>query len=168
MHEKINCLRKDIAKLTNDCAGVWTPQMEIDSLTNHKTILRLVEKRGKGEPWQGNSKTTDPFIDVQEYFRPITKPQYHKDPPKNAPILQPPTLVEHGIDLLDKNLRDMTGMRYVDSHFMTHGADTLCRANTPCWTCTRAAARQHRKSQVQFRKIRKSLSTEASTESETT
>ena len=57
-----------------------------------------------------------------------------------------------GIDLLDTNLRDMTGMVYSDSHFLTHGAETLSKINTPCWTCMRAATRQFRKYQEQFRK----------------
>ena len=43
-------------------------------------------------------------------------------------------------------------MLYSDSHFLTHGAETLSRANNPCWTCVRAATRQLRKYQEQFRK----------------
>ena len=49
----------------------------------------------------------------------------------------------------------MTGMLFADSHLMTHGSETLNKANTPCWVCTRAATRQHRKFQAQFRKKQK-------------
>ena len=49
------------------------------------------------------------------------------------------------IDLFDANLRDMTGMRYADSHVLTHEAKNLTNEQTPCWTCQKAATRQLRK-----------------------
>ena len=159
MHEKINDLRKDIVKLTTDCADVWTPQMELDSLTNHRTMLKLVKKRSKGEPWQGSLTPADPYVEVDNFFRRIKKPQYYEVLSAKAPILLPPALNETGIDLLDKILRDMTGMVYSHSHFLAHGADTLTKATTPCWTCLRAATRQLRKYQEQFRKQKSNMLT---------
>ena len=74
MHEKSNKLRKDIVTLTTECSSVWSPQMELDVLTNHRLRLNMVRARSKGEPWRG-SKTEEKYIDVDNYFRPIKIPK---------------------------------------------------------------------------------------------
>ena len=81
----------------------------------------------------------------------MRKPQYHEVPPETAPSSMPPAMDAAGTDLLDKNLRDMTGMRYADSHFLTHDANFLTKAIAPCWTCQLAATRQLRKYSERFR-----------------
>ena len=40
MHERLNKVRKDIVTLTIECSSIWSPQMELDVLTNHRLRLR--------------------------------------------------------------------------------------------------------------------------------
>ena len=157
MHEKINTARQDIISLTEDCLPVWTPQMELDDLENKKIRMKLVKKRINGHPWRGSLVPPDVYRDVDNFFRPIRAPQYHDVPHENAPISYPPALDAVGIDLLDANLRDMTGMRYADSHFLTHDAKNLTKEKTPCWSCQKAATRQLRKYSEKFRIKQKKL-----------
>ena len=67
MHEKLNKVRKDIVTLSTECSSVWSPQMELDVLTNHRLRLKMVRARSKGEPWRG-SNTEEQYIDVGNYF----------------------------------------------------------------------------------------------------
>lgn len=119
--------------------------------------MKLVRKRINGEPWRGSLVPPDVYCDVENFFRPFRKPQYHKAPTENTPSAYPPALDTVGIDLLDANLRDMTGMRYADSHFLTHDAKNLTKAQTPCWTCQKAATRQLRKYSERSRVKQKKL-----------
>ena len=52
----------------------------------------------------------DLVVDVDEIFRPITKAVFHSVPDKTEPAKSPPTKDDVGINLLNKSLRDITGM----------------------------------------------------------
>lgn len=157
MHEKLNKVQKDIVTLTTECFSIWSPQMELDVLTNHRLRFKMVRSRSKGEPWRG-SKTEEKYIDVDNYYRPITIPKYHATLGEDEDIRLPPHIDSFGIERLDKSLRDMTGMLYQDAHLLTHDADWWANLKEHCWTCRRAATRQSRKYQHQFSSVRAKLS----------
>ena len=155
MHERIGRAKEDIRILTEECSDVWMPQMELDLLRTHRTRLKMVKRRKECKPWDGSTKTEDLVVDVDEIFRPITKPIFHSVPDKTEPSKSLPTKADVGIDLLDKSLRDITGMLHETSHLLTHDADRLMSNKVPCWICTRAATRQQRKYSVKFRQNQK-------------
>ena len=63
------------------------------------------------------------IVDVDEIFRPITKAVFHSVPDKTEPARSPPTKDDVGINLLNKSLRDITGM------LLETLAEHLCRSN---------------------------------------
>ena len=105
----------------------------------------------------GSLIPSDLYHDVDNFFMPVKILQYHEIPSENTPKAYPPALDATGIDLFDANLRDMTGMRYADSHFLTHEAKNLTKEQTPCWNCQKAATRQLRKYSEKFRVKQKKL-----------
>ena len=153
MHEKLNKVRKDIVTLTTECSSIWSPQMELDVLTNHRLKLKMVIARSKGEPWRG-SKTDERYIDVDNYFLPIKIPKHHTTLGEDEDIRLPPHVDCKGIERLEKSLRDMTGMLYKDAHLLTHDTNWSTNIKEFCWTCRRAATRQRRKYQYQFAPVR--------------
>lgn len=109
--------------------------LELDSLVNRRTTMRYVEERVDGKPRRGRKSALESFRDVGDYFRPITKPDYHDTLPASEPIRMPPAHADTGIDLLDKYLRDMTGVLYAHSHLLTHDPERLAKCEMPRWTC---------------------------------
>ena len=107
--------------------------------------MKLVKRRINGEPWRGSLVPPDAYHDVDNFFRPVKLPQYHKAPSENTPSAYPPALDATGIDLLDASMRDTIGMSYADRHFLTHDAKHLTKEQTPCWTCQKAAYRSANK-----------------------
>ena len=45
MHEKLNNIRQDIEDLTEVVDKVYTPQMELDVLSNHRKRLGMIKER---------------------------------------------------------------------------------------------------------------------------
>lgn len=124
--------------------------MEVDSVKNQCIRMRLVEKRINGEPWQGGNQEEDEYIDLEKYFRPISELQPHEYEGEGKKIREPPG-EDKGPDLLDKTLRDLTGILHADKHLLVHNDETLKREERPCWICTRAATRQLRRYSHRFR-----------------
>ena len=108
-----------------------------------------------GKPWRGSKAAEDLYMDVDNYFRDIRSPQFHEILSPDDPIRMPPAIDDVGINLLDKTLRDMTGLLYADRHLLTHDAESWTSHEEPCWTCRRAGTRQVRKYQAKFQKKRK-------------
>ena len=107
--------------------------------------MEIVKCRKNLQQWAGETKTEDLVADVEEIFKPTTEAEFHAVPDKTEPSTLTPTKDDVGIHLLDKSLRDITGVLHETKHLLTHEADTLKTRKMPCWICTRAATRQQRK-----------------------
>ena len=46
MHGRITQARNVIHTLTSECSDVWLPQIELDFLQNHKSLLQFAKHRG--------------------------------------------------------------------------------------------------------------------------
>lgn len=115
--------------------------MELDVLTNHRLRFKIAKSRSKGEPWRG-SNTEEKYIDVDNYFRPITVPKHHATLGEDDDIRLPPHIDSSGSERLDKSLRHMQGMLYKDAQLLTHDADWWTNLKEQSFTCRRAATRQ--------------------------
>ena len=79
IHEKLNKLRADIITLTTECSSIWSRQMELDTLKNHRARLKVAKARMHRGEWCGG-KSEEKFIDVDDYFRPHNHTKIPRDP----------------------------------------------------------------------------------------
>ena len=92
---------------------------------------------------------------LDDSFKPIVEAEFHTIPDRTEPSTGIPTKEDVGINLLDKSLRDITGVLQDTKHFLTHEADTLKGHEVPCPICEKAATRQKRKYSEKFRENQK-------------
>ena len=115
--------------------------------------MRNIVLRYSGSGWKGPPEgcPDKEFIEFDDQFRPILKPEYHSImSPKDAVLAPPDRQAEDPMDFLDAYLRDMTGVLYTTRHFLTHGAED--GKKRPCWTCDKAGSRQRKKFQLKFKR----------------
>ena len=62
----------------------------------------------------------------------MTIPRYHATLGEDEDIRLPPDTDDCGIDVLDKSLRDMTGMLYKDAHLLMHEAEWWANTKEHC------------------------------------
>ena len=130
MHTDLATVRSDIRELVGKCHPQWTCEHELNHLKDQRRHMNMIFRRVQGEKWQGSKEGEhdEQFRDVDQNFRPITRPQYHNTKSKDLsvdPIVMPPAAGSTGIAYLDKNLRDMTGVLFSTSHQLTHEVDRL-------------------------------------------
>ena len=158
IHEQIFKARRDIHVLTQECSDVWIPEMELTILNHHRNRLRRVKCRKNCTKYEGGLESEKLVTELDNTFKPITEPEFHDVPDRTEPSIGTPTDDDVGINLLNKSLRDRTGVLHETKHMLTHEADTLSGSvqrlkghPTPCLICTKAASRQKRKYSEKFR-----------------
>ena len=109
--------------------------------------------------YKGETETERLASELDEAFKPITVTDFHQVPDRTEPSTGTPTSDDVGINLLNKNLRDITGVLHDTKHFLTHEADTMKGNKLPCEVCKKAARRQKRKYSEKTERIRKGMVT---------
>ena len=101
--------------------------------------------------YEGGTETEELVTELDNVFKPITIAEFHTVPDRTEPSTGTPTKDDFGINLLDKSLRDISGVPHEDKHLLTHETNTPKGRKRPCDICTKAATRQKRKYSAKFR-----------------
>ena len=106
-------MRKEVARLKDSLLPHWTGEVEYHLLKLQRNHMRHVVFRHSGMGWKGAADgcPDSEFIQFDDQFRPIIKPEFQDVRPPSAPVLAPPDrATADTVSLLDASLWDMMGV----------------------------------------------------------